>query len=324
LVELSDRFLEAFQTEDQNRNVVEGAGACSLPQADFDTLCRSDMLIVVEGLTASTLLLAAEFVWRRKLVILTAGSLLLDALPHTIYNFLVVKSFVDTVATYKEKVKVILKFEHFKLWIAHNHVRVTSIPGSFGLDVAESSRNGQTTRENAQGPLNVEVLLVWGRCSFREGLSAIDLASLGLDTAPLIFVIGFVVSAWHCSMQTSIHRHYATAITNIHNICSVIYYNYTDRAASRAFWSHCLTWILFLSPSLSKFDQVDKIALTLLKACCDCLLRMHRELIVLHDKVMQIISQVVGTCSASMPIEDTEETNLGPFNACGQLLLLRF
>ena len=69
-----------------------------------------------------------------------------------------------------------------------------------------------------------------------------------------------------------------------------------------------------LSSSLGNFNQVDETTLTLFETTDDGLLRELREIFVLHDEVMKIISQVVGTCGSTMPVKDSEETDLWPLH----------
>ena len=53
----------------------------------------------------------------------------------------------------------------------------------------------------------------------------------------------------------------------------------------------------------------------------DCLNRVLRELLVLNNKVMQVISKVVSTGRASMSIKNTEKTDLRPLNVKVSLVL---
>jgi hypothetical protein len=83
-----------------------------------------------------------------------------------------------------------------------------------------------------------------------------------------------------------------------------------------------LARILLLRPCLSHFYQIYKTFFALSKTSGDSFLRVLRELFVLNNKVMKIVSQVISAGSAAMTIKNTEEANLGPFRV--REALLRF
>lgn len=160
------------------------------------------------------------------------------------------------------------------------------------------------------------------RCSLGESLRAVNFATCCLDPASLIFVIRFVVSTEHSSVSTCIHGHEAARIAHVYNIGGVIYYNNTNRAAARSLWTYLLTRISLLSLSLSHLNQMNKVAFAFLESRDDAFLRMQGELLILDDKVVQIVAQVVRAGSPSVSIEDAKEANLGPFDTRWQLLVL--
>jgi hypothetical protein len=69
-----------------------------------------------------------------------------------------------------------------------------------------------------------------------------------------------------------------------------------------------------LSSILCDLYQVEKALLTLLEACDDGFLGKLREVFVLDDEVMQVVSQVVCTGSSSVAVENSKEADLGPFD----------
>jgi len=67
-----------------------------------------------------------------------------------------------------------------------------------------------------------------------------------------------------------------------------------------------------LCPALGYFDQITKAPFALLEACHYCLLWELWEVLVLNDEVVQVVTKVIGTCSTTMTIKDTEKAYLGP------------
>ena len=75
-----------------------------------------------------------------------------------------------------------------------------------------------------------------------------------------------------------------------------------------------LAWHSVLRSYLSSFDQVHKVSLTLLKSTSDGFLWELREILILNDKIVQVVSQVVSACCTTMAIKDAKEADLGPLN----------
>ena len=65
---------------------------------------------------------------------------------------------------------------------------------------------------------------------------------------------------------------------------------------------------------LSSLNQLDKVAFTFKNTGRYCLFWILREMFILYNEVMQIITEVVSTCRASMTVEHSEEANLRPFD----------
>jgi hypothetical protein len=77
-----------------------------------------------------------------------------------------------------------------------------------------------------------------------------------------------------------------------------------------------------LRSDLSLLNKLKEVSLALSKPSNDRFLWELREVVVLHDEVMQIVAQVVCTRSAAMPVEHPEEADLRPL-AIEVLLLFR-
>lgn len=76
-----------------------------------------------------------------------------------------------------------------------------------------------------------------------------------------------------------------------------------------------------LSSSLRLLNEAEEVALALMEALLDGLDWVLRELLILHNEVMQVISEVISTRRASMAIKDTEEADLWPLDIKIRLVL---
>ena len=65
-----------------------------------------------------------------------------------------------------------------------------------------------------------------------------------------------------------------------------------------------------------------EVTLAFFEPCDDSLLRMQGELLILNDKVVQIVSQVVSAGSPSVAVENAKKANLRPLNTWRQLFIL--
>ena len=74
-----------------------------------------------------------------------------------------------------------------------------------------------------------------------------------------------------------------------------------------------------LSTALCYLDQVDEATLAFLETCHDSLVGELGEVFVLHNEIVKIVTEVVGTCSSAMAIEHPEKADLRPIDR--QILL---
>lgn len=76
-----------------------------------------------------------------------------------------------------------------------------------------------------------------------------------------------------------------------------------------------------LSSRLGLLDEREEVTLTFTEALLDSLDWVLRELLILHNEVMQVISQVVCAGRAAMAVEDSKEADLWPFDVEVYLVL---
>jgi hypothetical protein len=69
-----------------------------------------------------------------------------------------------------------------------------------------------------------------------------------------------------------------------------------------------------LSSSLRLLNQAKEIPLTFMKAFLDSLNWILWELFILYNKIVEIISQIIGTSWSSVSIKHSEKADLRPFN----------
>lgn len=93
----------------------------------------------------------------------------------------IIEAVEDPVAANHDEVEVRLNLQTSYLRLAYYHIRVAPEAGSFRLDVPKSPSHRKPSREDSQGTLNVNVLLIRVHGWAREGLSSVDLPSRELD-----------------------------------------------------------------------------------------------------------------------------------------------
>lgn len=123
-----------------------------------------------------------------------------------------------------------------------------------------------------------------------------------------------MVSASLRDRRTSIDRHQTATVTDVDHIRHVVDDHDDGGTTSRSFRTDLLTWHSVLGPSLSHLNQIDKASLTLFETADDSFVRELREVLILNDKVMKIVPQVVCTGSPTVAVENAEETDLRPFH----------
>ena len=142
----------------------------------------------------------------------------------------------------------------------------------------------------------------------------VDLAPGSLDSHSLLLVVGLVVPGEHGDLSASIERHDAATVAHIDHICHIIDDHHNSGAGTRPLWTHLLVGHLLLGAVLCRLHQVKKVSLALFEPRYDGLLRELGEVLILHYKVVQVVSQVVSTRCPSMPIKDSKEADLRPLD----------
>ncbi len=237
-----------------------------------------------------------------------------NTVPNGVNYVLVIQTFVNSITTDQKVVEIVLQFECCDFWFTDNNIWVTSVTRLLCLDVTESSWHRQTAWENSEWALYVEVFFIWARSGFCEGLGAVNLSPTCLDPQPLLLVIRLVVPAKHCDLAPCVHAHDDSAVSDIDNVGSVVNDHNYCCTRTRAFRTDLLAGILVLGTLLSHLNQLDKISFAFSKAKLYGFLGVHRELIILNHKIMQIIPKVIRTSSSTVTIKNSKEADLGPLN----------
>lgn len=237
-----------------------------------------------------------------------------DAVPDHVDAVSVVEAFEDAVAANHDEVEVVLHFEALDVWLAHDHVRVSSVSGSLGFDVSESLRHRQSPWKYSQRPLHIEVFLSWCGGGLGKCLGPVNLAPCCLDSDLLQFVIRLVVSGQNSNLGSSVDGHDGPRVAHIDHVNHLVDHHHHVRTRSRPLRTHILTTHHVLSSSLSLLHQIQEVLLAISEALLDCLDGILRELLVLDHKVVEVVSEVVCTSRSSVAIEDAEEANLGPLD----------
>ena len=277
------------------------------------------MLVVVELLLGtrrapSLALVGSRWVARSQVIRGLRGDLLVDAAPDCVDALLVVQALEYAVAADHEEIKVVLELETSDFGIANDNVLIATVPLPLGLDVAEGARHREATREGSQWPLDVEVFLAGCGGSLGEGLCAVDLAACGLDASALLVIIRLVISGQDRNLGARIERHQATAIANVDHVRRVVDDHHHSRAGAGPLWTHLLARHGVLGSLLGHLDEADEAALALFEASNDRLLRELGEVLILHDEIVQVVSEVVSAGSSAVTIKHSEEADLRPLD----------
>jgi len=162
--------------------------------------------------------------------------------------------------------------------------------------------------------LNIEVLFIWARCGFCKGLGAVNFPPTCLDPQPLLLVIGLVVPGKHCNLASRVHAHDDSAVTDIDNVGGVVDDHDYCRARARAFRTDLLAGVCMLGALLSHLNKLDKISFAFSEPKLYSFLGIHRELLILDHKIVQIIPKVISTSSSTVAIKNSKEADLRPLN----------
>jgi len=71
---------------------------------------------------------------------------------------------------------------------------------------------------------------------------------------------------------------------------------------------------MLLGALLGLLNELDETSFALFEPKLYGFLRVHRELLILDHKIVQVIPQIVSTGSSAMAIKNSEKANLGPLN----------
>jgi len=123
-----------------------------------------------------------------------------------------------------------------------------------------------------------------------------------------------VVSGKHCNLVSCIYAHDYSAVTYIYHVGCVIYDHNNGRARARPFGTDLLAGVLMLGALLGLLDKLDETFFTFFEPLLYGFLRVHRELLILNHKIVQVIPKVISTGSATVTIENPKKAYLRPFN----------
>jgi len=332
IIELLNCSFHSLQPKDQRCDVVKGP-TCSRCSNDYlNSICCSLVLVV---LATSVWSLWFPFVVLRVWIIIgsffrfvsltsfvsfTGSHLIWDRnlfsnpIPNSINAVSVVKSLKDSITTYHNEIKVVLNFKAFDVWITNNYIWVTTITRSLCFDISKGFGNRKSSWENSQWTLDVEIFLSRGCSCFGKGLSPVNLSSSSLDSNLFQLIIRLVISWENSDLCSCINRHHSSWVSHIDNVNHFIDYHDHVRTRSWPLWAHILPSHEVLGSCLCLLNKTEEIPLTLMESFLDGLDWVLRKLFILNHKVMQVISEVVSACRASMSIKHSEKADLRPLN----------
>ena len=337
-VELLNGPFESLETEDQRCYIIEGpAGSCSSDD-NFDSIgCCLVLVVLTDSAVLSLLPIIIGLVVSLSslLVVFSFASfvgsfstahfqrkvnLFSDSVPDGVNAIPVVKSFEYSVATDHYEIKIILDFEAFNVWVAHDDIRITTEARTLCFNITESFRYWQTTWENTERTLNIKILLTRPLCCFCKCLSSVYFSSSCLNPDFFKFVIWLMVTRQHSNLRASINGHDCPGVTDIDDVDHIVNDHDNSGTRSRSLWIDCLSGHEVLGSCLSLFDQTQKVTFALSESLLNCFYWVLGKLLVLDNVIVQVVTQIVSAGWASMSIKNAEKANLRPLNI--QILLV--
>ena len=120
--------------------------------------------------------------------------LLRDSVPYCIYTISIIQTFKYTIASYHNKIKIILNFKAFYIGITDYNIWISSIFRSLSLYVTKRFWNRQSTGKNSERSLNIQIFFTWMSGSFCKCLSSINLPTSSLNSNLFKLIIWFMIS----------------------------------------------------------------------------------------------------------------------------------
>lgn len=147
-----------------------------------------------------------------------------------------------------------------------------------------------------------------------EGLSPIDLAASRLDADLFELVVRLMVTGQYADLVARIYGHDCARVSNIDDVDHLVDNHNDGGAGAGTLRANVLAGHQVLSTGLGLFDEGEEVALALPEALSDGLDWILRELLVLHDEVVQVVAEVISACTTAVTVENTEEANLWPLD----------
>jgi len=163
------------------------------------------------------------------------------AFPNCIDTITIIEAFKDAITANHDKIKVVLNFEALNIGVTHNHIWISSISRTLGLNVSKGLWNWESAWKYSERSLYIKVFLAWMSCCFSKCLCPINLSSCSLDSVFLQVIIRLVITGEHTNLSTSINWHNSTWVSNIYDVYNVINYHYNSSTWPRSLRPDILT-----------------------------------------------------------------------------------
>ena len=114
--------------------------------------------------------------------------------PYSVNAVSVGEPLEDAVTANHNVVIVVLDLETFDVWVADNHIWVSTIARTLCLDISKCLRDRESSWEDSKWPLNVKIFLTWMSSCFCKCLSSINFATSCLDSDLLKLIVWLVIT----------------------------------------------------------------------------------------------------------------------------------
>jgi hypothetical protein len=115
-------------------------------------------------------------------------------LPYSINAVSVGEPLENAVTANHNIVIVVLDLETFDVWVADNHIWVSTIAWTLSFDIAKCLRYRESSWEDSKWPLHIKILLTWMSSCFCKCLSSINFATSCLNSDLLKLIIWLVIT----------------------------------------------------------------------------------------------------------------------------------
>jgi len=202
--------------------------------------------------------------------------------------------------------------ENFDVWVSYHYSRISVFILQLGFWVSKGPADRKSPRQHSDRPHNVVNVIIFLSPRLRLSLHIGSCGCLvywpsSCYDSIVLFSIRWLVILTKClSCLSSIHWQDRSAVTHIGYVAHVPNYHWDYRARAWSLYNHQLPVLI------SSLAHGNEGFFGFFESFQDSFFGVPREALFLDDEVVKIVSQILCTGIASMPIVDSKEWALRP------------